>query len=89
MSKPYYYKAREDPSPKPQPKAEGRKTYGDFKEELVGKKVVVRVRDGETYVGEVLEARAYWIKLWQGSGVLYINKAHIKTIQPVAESDKK
>jgi len=57
----------------------------DFMGELLGKIVAVKLVDEEApLVGKVVEHTPYWLKIEDGVGrIIYINKAHVKTIIPV------
>jgi len=56
----------------------------DFSEEYVGKHVVLKMSDGSTIEGILLEARRYWFKV-KGfdAGIIYVSKGFVKTVRTV------
>ena len=60
----------------------------DFSEEYTGKRVVLRMSDGSTVEGQLLEARKYWFKVKSNTGVIYVNKGFVKSIEVFEEKKK-
>jgi hypothetical protein len=56
----------------------------DFSDEYRGCKVRVETSVGVVVEGVLVEASRYWFKLRTGRGVVYINKAHVVSVTPVA-----
>ena len=60
----------------------------DFSEEYSGKRVVLRMSDGSTVEGLLLEARRYWFKVKSSTGTVYVNKGFVKTVEVFEEKKK-
>jgi hypothetical protein len=56
----------------------------DFSDEYKGCKVRVETSIGVTVEGVLVEASRYWFKVKSDKGVVYINKAHVVLVTPVA-----
>ncbi len=56
----------------------------DFSDEYRGCKVRVETSIGVTVEGVLVEASRYWFKLKSGNGIVYVNKAHVIMVTPVA-----
>jgi hypothetical protein len=56
----------------------------DFSDEYRGCKVRVETSVGVVVEGVLVEASRYWFKLRTDRGVVYINKAHVVSVTPVA-----
>jgi hypothetical protein len=56
----------------------------DFSDEYKGCKVRVETSIGVTVEGVLVEASRYWFKVKGDKGVVYINKAHVVLVTPVA-----
>lgn len=59
----------------------------DFMDEILQKLVVIKLTEvGEPIVGKVLDHTPYWLKIEDPSErIIYLNKAHIKTIIPMKQ----
>ena len=61
----------------------------DFSEEYAGKRVVLRMSDGSTVEGQLLEARKYWFKVKDSNArLIYVNKGYVKTIEVFEEKKR-
>jgi hypothetical protein len=56
----------------------------DFSDEYRGCRVRVETSIGVVVEGVLVEASRYWFKVRTDRGVVYINKAHVVTVTPVA-----
>jgi len=56
----------------------------DFSDEYKGCRVRVETSIGVTVEGVLVEASRYWFKVKSDKGVVYINKAHVVLVTPVA-----
>jgi len=56
----------------------------DFSGEYRGCKVRVETSIGVTVEGVLVEASRYWFKVKTDKGVVYLNKAHVVSVTPVA-----
>jgi len=65
---------------------QGKKARNDFSEEYSGKNVTIVLGAGNPGVlrGRVEVASRYWVKVSIGQRVVYVNKAWIVSIEPVA-----
>ncbi|MEM0459547.1 MAG: hypothetical protein QXF05_04930 [Thermofilaceae archaeon] len=69
------------PQQKSPQKALQSKRYEDFDDELMGKKIAVKLCDGEWVTGVVTDCSRFWIKMLLGSTITYINKSSIVRIE--------
>jgi hypothetical protein len=58
----------------------------DFSHEYRDCRVRVETSIGVVVEGILVEASRYWFKVKTGKGVVYVNKAHVVMITPVASS---
>jgi hypothetical protein len=56
----------------------------DFSNEYVNCRVRVETSIGVTVEGVLVEASRYWFKVKTDKGVVYLNKAHVVSVTPVA-----
>jgi hypothetical protein len=56
----------------------------DFSNEYINCKVRVETSIGVTVEGVLVEASRYWFKVKSDKGVVYLNKAHVVSVTPVA-----
>jgi thioredoxin reductase len=56
----------------------------DFSSEYKGCRVKVETSIGVVVEGVLVEASSYWFKVKTDKGVVYINKAHVVAVTPVA-----
>jgi len=57
----------------------------EFLPELLGKKIAIKLHNGETIAGKLLEISRFWIKVEDVNGnVIQINKAFIAVIYPLS-----
>jgi hypothetical protein len=56
----------------------------DFSDEYRGCRVRVETSIGVVVEGVLVEASRYWFKVRTDRGVVYVNKAHVVTVAPVA-----
>jgi hypothetical protein len=56
----------------------------DFSDEYRGCRVRVETSIGVVVEGILVEASRYWFKLKSGNGIVYVNKAHVIMVTPVA-----
>jgi hypothetical protein len=56
----------------------------DFSDEYVNCRVRIETSIGIVVEGVLVEASRYWFKLKSDKGVVYVNKAHIVLVTPVA-----
>jgi len=56
----------------------------DFLPELLGKKIAIKLHNGETIAGKLLETSRFWIKVEDTNGnVIQIHKAFMAVIYPL------
>ena len=56
----------------------------DFFPELLGKKIAIKLYNGETITGKLLETSRFWIKVEDANGnVIQIHKAFMAVIYPL------
>jgi hypothetical protein len=58
----------------------------DFSSEYINCRVRVETSIGVTVEGVLVEASRYWFKVKTDRGVVYVNKAHVVLVAPVAGS---
>jgi hypothetical protein len=58
----------------------------DFSDEYRGCRVRVEMSIGVTVEGVLVGASRYWFKVRTDKGVMYVNKAHVVSVTPVAGS---
>jgi hypothetical protein len=58
----------------------------DFSDEYRGCKVRVETSIGVVVEGVLVEASRYWFKVKGDKGIVYVNKAHVVLVAPVAGS---
>jgi hypothetical protein len=58
--------------------------FADFSDEYRGCKVRVETSIGVVVEGVLVEASRYWFKVKTSRGVVYVNKAHVVMVTPVA-----
>jgi hypothetical protein len=58
----------------------------DFSSEYKGCRVRVETSIGVTIEGVLVEASRYWFKVRTERGVVYLNKAHVVSVTPLAGS---
>jgi hypothetical protein len=58
----------------------------DFSDEYKGCKVRVETSIGVVVEGVLVEASRYWFKMRTDRGVVYLNKAHVVSVAPLAGS---
>jgi hypothetical protein len=58
----------------------------DFSDEYVGCRVRMETSIGVVVEGTLVEASRYWFKVKTDKGVVYLNKAHVVSVTPVAGS---
>jgi small nuclear ribonucleoprotein (snRNP)-like protein len=56
----------------------------DFSDEYKGCKVRVETSVGVVVEGVLVEASRYWFKVRSDKGIIYVNKAHVVLVTPVA-----
>jgi hypothetical protein len=56
----------------------------DFSDEYRGCRVRVETSIGVVVEGILVEASRYWFKLKSNNGIVYVNKAHVIMVTPVA-----
>jgi small nuclear ribonucleoprotein (snRNP)-like protein len=56
----------------------------DFSNEYINCRVRVETSIGVTVEGVLVGASRYWFKVRTDKGVVYVNKAHVVTVAPVA-----
>jgi hypothetical protein len=56
----------------------------DFSDEYRGCRVRVETSVGVVVEGVLVEASRYWFKLKSDKGIVYVNKAHVIMVIPVA-----
>jgi hypothetical protein len=61
-------------------------SLADFSHEYRGCRVRVETSIGVVVEGILVEASRYWFKVRTDKGVVYINKAHVVSVTPVASS---
>jgi len=64
--------------------AEMRSNPADFSNEYADCKVRIETSIGVVIEGVLVEASRYWFKVRTDRGVVYVNKAHVVTVAPVA-----
>ncbi len=58
----------------------------DFSNEYTSCRVKIETSIGIVIEGVLVEASRYWFKVRTDKGVLYVNKAHVVSVTPVAGS---
>jgi|GEM_PF-1767399 hypothetical protein len=58
----------------------------DFSSEYKGCRVKVETSIGVVVEGVLVEASRYWFKVRTDRGVVYVNKAHVVAVTPLAGS---
>jgi len=58
----------------------------DFSSEYTGCRVRIETSIGVAIEGVLVEASRYWFKVKTDKGVVYLNKAHVVSVTPVAGS---
>jgi hypothetical protein len=58
----------------------------DFSNEYINCKVRVETSIGVTVEGVLVESSRYWFKVRTDRGVVYLNKAHVVSVAPLAGS---
>jgi hypothetical protein len=61
-----------------------RSNPADFSNEYADCKVRIETSIGVVIEGVLVEASRYWFKVRTDRGVVYVNKAHVVTVAPVA-----
>jgi hypothetical protein len=56
----------------------------DFSNEYGGCRVRIETSIGVVIEGILVEASRYWFKVKSDKGVVYVNKAHVVSVTPVA-----
>lgn len=56
----------------------------DFSSEYGGCRVRIETSIGVVVEGILVEASRYWFKLKSDNGIVYVNKAHVVMVTPVA-----
>ena len=56
----------------------------DFSDEYTGCRVKIETSIGIVIEGVLVEASRYWFKVRTDRGVVYLNKAHVVAVTPVA-----
>jgi len=64
--------------------AEMRSNPADFSNEYADCKVRIETSIGVVIEGVLVEASRYWFKVRTDRGVVYVNKAHVIMVTPVA-----
>jgi hypothetical protein len=62
--------------------AQAKPKPSDFSHEYKGCQVKIDTSIGVTVQGVLVESSRYWFKVKTGSGLVYINKAHVVTVTP-------
>jgi hypothetical protein len=58
----------------------------DFSNEYTGCRVRIETSIGVAIEGVLVEASRYWFKVKGDKGIVYVNKAHVVLVVPVASS---
>ncbi len=58
----------------------------DFSNEYINCKVRVETSVGVVIEGVLVKASRYWFKVRTDKGVVYVNKAHVVSVTPIASS---